>query len=243
MSSVLAEFNRLYRTGDFASMRKDGSIQYEGRTDSQIKVRGHRVDLSEVEKQLCGLTALVDKGVVLCYRPGEIDQALVAFVVALATKTPLSQDTPIGMDIEAALRDRLADYMLPQVLVLDTMPLLVNGKVDRQALLKTYENSNNNGNGQRINANSLRCFNNKVVFFGQMTTVPSLNTTLRTFPLNKNQWPRICSKPLDRLLENRRDHRSACIRTSTSWAEILSTPYTPWHSCAIRVIASASLIS
>lgn len=130
-------------------MRKDGSIQYEGRTDSQIKVRGHRVDLSEVEKQLCGLTALVDKGVVLCYRPGEIDQALVAFVVTLATKTSRSQDRdmPIGMDIEAALRDRLADYMLPQVLVLDTMPLLVNGKVDRQALLKTYENSNNNGNG------------------------------------------------------------------------------------------------
>lgn len=137
----LPEFNRLYRTGDYASVRKGGAIQYEGRTDSQIKIRGHRVDLSEVERHLFGLEGLVDKGMVLCYRAGEIDQALLAFVTVKASV----ERQPTGMQIEAALAGKLADYMIPQVIVVESIPLLVNGKVDRQALLKTYENANNNG--------------------------------------------------------------------------------------------------
>lgn len=123
-------------------MRKGGAIQYEGRTDSQIKIRGHRVDLSEVERHLFGLDALVDKGMVLCYRAGEIDQALLAFVTV---HPPAVGSMPTGMQIEAALGGKLADYMIPQVMVVESIPLLVNGKVDRQALLKTYENANNNG--------------------------------------------------------------------------------------------------
>lgn len=108
-------------------------------------MRGHRVDLAEVERQLGALTALVDKAIVLCYRPGEIDQALVAFVVVATSTATAPADDPIGIAIETALRDRLAEYMIPQVFVMDTLPLLVNGKVDRQALLTTYENANNNG--------------------------------------------------------------------------------------------------
>jgi acyl-coenzyme A synthetase/AMP-(fatty) acid ligase len=63
-------YSRLYRTGDFASLQK-GIIFYEGRTDSQIKIRGHRVDLSEVEKTLLSLPG-IDKGIVLSYHVGEI---------------------------------------------------------------------------------------------------------------------------------------------------------------------------
>lgn len=137
-----SEYNRLYRTGDYASVRKGGAIQYEGRTDSQIKIRGHRVDLSEVERHLFSLDTLVDKGMVLCYRAGEIDQALLAFVTVHETSNKVR---PSGMQIEGALSGKLADYMIPQVIVVDTIPLLVNGKVDRQALLKSYENANNNG--------------------------------------------------------------------------------------------------
>lgn len=111
---------------------------YEGRTDSQVKIRGHRVDLSEVEKNVAELP-LVDKAIVLCYHAGQVDQAILAFV-------KLRDDAPMvtEMQMEARLKDKLADYMTPQVVILEHVPLLVNGKVDRQALLKTYETANNN---------------------------------------------------------------------------------------------------
>lgn len=130
-------YSKIYRTGDFASMHK-GVIYYEGRTDSQIKIRGHRVDLSEVEKSLASL-GYIEKGNVLCYHAGEIDQALIAFCV-------VKEDEPnkSGIQIENELKMKLASYMVPQVIVLNSIPLLVNGKIDRQSLLKMYENTNNN---------------------------------------------------------------------------------------------------
>jgi hypothetical protein len=135
-------YSKIYRTGDFASLQK-GMIFYEGRTDSQIKIRGHRVDLSEVEKNLLSLE-YVDKGVVLCYHAGEIDQALVAFCVVSGDGNFSKYITKTGLQIESELKMKLASYMVPQVIVLDTIPLLVNGKIDRQSLLKMYENTNNN---------------------------------------------------------------------------------------------------
>ncbi|XP_022911582.1 beta-alanyl-bioamine nonribosomal peptide synthetase ebony [Onthophagus taurus] len=127
-------FARLYRTGDFGKIEK-GTILYDGRTDSQVKIRGHRVDLAEVEKAVNSLDE-IEKGVVLCYKPGEINQALLAFVTSNAL---VSEN-----QIEESLRKKLASYMIPQVIILDVIPLLVNGKVDRQALLKSYETVNNN---------------------------------------------------------------------------------------------------
>lgn len=135
-------YSKIYRTGDFASLQK-GAIFYEGRTDSQIKIRGHRVDLSEVEKNLLSLD-YVDKGVVLCYHAGEIDQALVAFCVVSGDGNFSKYITKTGLQIENELKMKLASYMVPQVIVLDSIPLLVNGKIDRQSLLKMYENTNNN---------------------------------------------------------------------------------------------------
>lgn len=76
---------------------------------------------------------------VLCYHAGQMDQALLAFV-------KLREDVPqyTGLQLEGALKDKLGDYMIPQVVIVDQVPLLVNGKVDRQALLKMYETANNN---------------------------------------------------------------------------------------------------
>jgi len=111
---------------------------YEGRTDSQIKIRGHRVDLSEVEKVVSELQ-IVEKAIVLCYNAGQVDQALLAFV-KLRNGSPLVSE----LQLESKLQDKLAEYMTPQVIIIDRVPLLVNGKVDRQALLKTYETANNN---------------------------------------------------------------------------------------------------
>nr|CAH7759240.1 unnamed protein product [Callosobruchus chinensis] len=133
---------KLYRTGDFARIEK-GILIYEGRTDSQIKVRGHRVDLSEVEKTVAAVEG-IDKAVVLCYNPGEMNQALLAFIT---TNTLMSEH-----QIEGILKERLTSYMVPQVILMDTIPLLVNGKTDRQALLKSYESTNNNGIGDFISA-------------------------------------------------------------------------------------------
>lgn len=134
-------YSKIYKTGDFASISK-GVIYYEGRTDSQIKIRGHRVDLTEIEKNLMALE-YVEKGVVLCYRAGEIDQALVTFCVVKGDHLN-KYIRRTGMQIENDLKLKLASYMVPQVVVLETIPLLVNGKIDRQSLLKMYENTNNN---------------------------------------------------------------------------------------------------
>lgn len=82
----------------------------------------------------------VEKGIVLCYHAGQIDQVILAFAT-LTEESPIQQ----GMQIENMLRRKLAEYMVPQVILIDKVPLLVNGKVDRQTLLKMYENTNNNG--------------------------------------------------------------------------------------------------
>lgn len=71
LNSVL-EMGRLYQTGDYGRLVK-GTVLYEGRTDSQVKVRGHRVDLAEVDAALNTLQQ-VDKTSVLCYHAGEVDQ-------------------------------------------------------------------------------------------------------------------------------------------------------------------------
>lgn len=63
----------LYRTGDFAKIEKN-VLLYEGRLDSQIKVRGHRVDMSEVQAVLNRFTSKIDKSTVVCYKSGHIEQ-------------------------------------------------------------------------------------------------------------------------------------------------------------------------
>lgn len=130
------EYSRTFRTGDYARISK-GVVIYEGRVDSQIKVRGHRVDLTEVEK-IVSRASGVDKAVVLCYKPGELSQTLVAFV------TLKERGSCTAQAIETSLQSTSPPYMLPQVVVVDNIPLLTNGKTDRQALLKHYESLNVN---------------------------------------------------------------------------------------------------
>uniref|UniRef100_V9IDN0 Mycosubtilin synthase subunit C n=1 Tax=Apis cerana TaxID=7461 RepID=V9IDN0_APICE len=138
------EYSRIYCTGDYAKISK-GVIIYEGRVDSQIKVRGHRVDLTEVEKAISRIPE-IDGVVVLCYKPGELSQSLVAFVtIAKDSSTCVSK-------IETFLQSMLPVYMLPRVIIVENIPLLTNGKTDRQALLKYYESSN-------VNNESEQCMN------------------------------------------------------------------------------------
>ncbi|WP_137918625.1 non-ribosomal peptide synthetase [Hydrogenophaga sp. 2FB] len=119
---------RLYRTGDRGRWCHDGTLEHHGRTDFQVKVRGHRIELGEIESQLMDHPS-VARVVVIARedRPG--DQRLVAYLVA----------KPAAATEAAALREhlktRLPHYMLPQHFVeLDAIPLLPNGKVNRKAL-------------------------------------------------------------------------------------------------------------
>jgi len=121
---------RLYRTGDRARQRRDGTLEYVGRADHQVKLRGHRIELGEIEARLDADAAVRVATVVL--REDVAGQPrLVAYVVPSAPAEPA--------DLRGRLRERLAaalpGYMVPsQIVVLDELPTNANGKVNRRAL-------------------------------------------------------------------------------------------------------------
>ncbi|MEU9124888.1 non-ribosomal peptide synthetase [Streptomyces sp. NPDC048506] len=122
------EWGRLYRTGDIVSRRPDGVLEYHGRTDDQVKVRGFRIEPGEVEHALREQPEVADAAVAV-HRPAPDDARLIAFVVAAPGPVPRP----------AALRDRLAAvlpaHLVPDELtVVEELPLTPSGKVDRRAL-------------------------------------------------------------------------------------------------------------
>ncbi len=119
---------RLYKTGDLARYRPDGTIEFLGRRDHQVKVRGYRIELGEIEAQL-GYHPDVHDAVVLARedRPG--DKRLVAYVVGHRGRVP---DTGA---LRGFLREKLPEYMVPATfLILEMLPRTPNGKIDRRAL-------------------------------------------------------------------------------------------------------------
>lgn len=121
---------RMYRTGDVGRRLPDGRIVYQGREDQQIKIRGYRVELGEIEHYLLRL-ADVREGVVLLKGEGPDEQQLVAYVVT--RESALSKEGIAGW--RQALRRSLPVYMVPAVFVrVEAMPLTGSGKVDRKAL-------------------------------------------------------------------------------------------------------------
>jgi aspartate racemase len=119
---------RLYKTGDFARYLTDGSIDFVGRVDQQIKIRGFRVELPEIEAVLSQHPE-VGSCVVVARRRGETEKSLVAFVV------PSGDARPSAETLRRFVRDQLPDYMTPSAFVIvHALPLTPNGKVDRAAL-------------------------------------------------------------------------------------------------------------
>ena len=119
------EGDRLYRTGDIVRYLADGNIEYIGRVDHQVKVRGFRIELGEIESSLLSHEC-VKESVVLA-RTESGDTRLVGYVV-LSSELETSE-------LREHLKDRLPDYMVPNVLmVVDEFPLTPNGKLDRNAL-------------------------------------------------------------------------------------------------------------
>ncbi|MBA2675395.1 non-ribosomal peptide synthetase [Ramlibacter sp.] len=145
---------RMYRTGDLARQRDDGNLVYLGRNDLQVKVRGHRVELGEIEARLAEY-ATVREAVVVEREDTPGDRRLVAYYTAAAEDAEAEFDWSsfvatasgnAGSDdaqqahqraiaLRAHLAETLPEYMLPAAFVaLDALPLTPNGKLDRRAL-------------------------------------------------------------------------------------------------------------
>ncbi|HEX4963096.1 MAG TPA: amino acid adenylation domain-containing protein [Thermoanaerobaculia bacterium] len=118
---------RLYRTGDRARWLPDGSLDYLGRLDRQLKLRGFRIEPVEIESVLATHPAVRECAVVA------VDDRLVAFWVAASPET--GEDAPLAAELREHLRSRLPEPMVPPAYVrLAQLPATVNGKIDRRVL-------------------------------------------------------------------------------------------------------------
>ena len=126
---------RLYKSGDLARYLPDGRIKYLKRKDSQIKLNGYRIELNEIEAVILEHSAVQDAAVVVKQVEGRPE--IVAYIVSRERETAGS-----GTEIRTFLRERLPEYMIPTAYVsLPTLPLTVNGKLDRARLPDPRKNS------------------------------------------------------------------------------------------------------
>ncbi|WP_063764311.1 non-ribosomal peptide synthetase [Kitasatospora purpeofusca] len=129
----LPGLGRAYGTGDLVSRRPDGTLDFHGRLDDQVKVRGYRIEPGEVEHALRGLPEVAEAAVVV-RRAGREDAALTAFVVAAEGVRPAPES------LRRQLAERLPAHLVPTAwTVLDALPLTGSGKVDRRALAAEEE--------------------------------------------------------------------------------------------------------
>ncbi len=119
---------RFYRTGDLARWRTDGTLEFLGRVDAQVKIRGHRIELGEVEAALSRHPEIRETVAASCEDASGVAR-LVAYVV------PVNGDLPTSSELRHWLRASLPEPMVPSEIVpIATLPLSPNGKVDRTAL-------------------------------------------------------------------------------------------------------------
>ncbi|BFH14940.1 non-ribosomal peptide synthetase [Paenibacillus melissococcoides] len=126
----------MYRTGDMACWQEDGSLEYMGRIDQQVKIRGHRIEIGEIETMLLRHPLIQEAAVTALRRGGHTE--LCAYVVA-------SGQAPVS-ELRDYLAAKLPDYMIPSHFVpLEHIPLTPNGKLDRRALPAPAERARSAG--------------------------------------------------------------------------------------------------
>ena len=132
---VLVAGERCYRTGDRVRRLADGSIEFLGRADDQVKVRGYRVEVGEIEQVLRHHPGVL-QAVVTLVSPPEGEPRLVAYAVPRQAGYAVSHaDRPTSEKLQAWVAAQLPEYMVPSVVVMiDAIPLTPNGKVDRAKL-------------------------------------------------------------------------------------------------------------
>jgi amino acid adenylation domain-containing protein len=119
---------RLYRTGDLARYRGDGNIEFLGRIDAQVKLRGHRIEPAEIEASLARHPAI--REAIVLVRDVGTGQRLIAYAAIRGTSSRVDVS-----ELRRFLRDRLPEYMIPaHFVLLDEMPQTPNKKIDRKAL-------------------------------------------------------------------------------------------------------------
>jgi amino acid adenylation domain-containing protein len=119
---------RLYRSGDRARWRTDGSLEFLGRTDGQVKIHGHRIEPGEIEAALAAHPT-VRQAVVVAWEDPAGEKRLVAYLV------PAANPAPSVSELRGFLQQKLPEYMRPAVYqFLEKLPLTANGKLDRAAL-------------------------------------------------------------------------------------------------------------
>ncbi|MFJ4681200.1 amino acid adenylation domain-containing protein [Kitasatospora sp. NPDC088783] len=158
---------RMYRTGDLARWRRDGQLEYVGRVDEQVKLRGFRIEPGEVEAALTALPGVAAACVVVREdRPG--DRRLVAYTVG----GPDGRTPPDAAELRARLAAVLPDHLVPSAYVaLDALPLTPNGKTDRRAL-PAPEHPRGTGRAPRTEREAALC-----EVFAQTLGLPEIGPT------------------------------------------------------------------
>ena len=142
---------RMYRTGDRVRWREDGQIEFLGRTDQQIKLRGFRIELAEIESALVGCSG-VGQAVVIVNDDRKEGKRLVAYVV------PASGHSLNAAELRESLSGTLPSYMVPVfITILPSLPLNSNGKLDRKALPSPEVVESSSGRMPRTQAEEVLC--------------------------------------------------------------------------------------
>ncbi|WP_157535112.1 non-ribosomal peptide synthetase [Nocardia inohanensis] len=127
VANPFGDGERMYRTGDLVAWNADGELDYRGRTDFQVKIRGFRIELGEIEAALLALPEIANVAV-LAKSDARTGDRLVAYLVPAGAEIDVAR-------VKSALTAALPSYMVPSAfVVLEALPLNVNGKLDRKAL-------------------------------------------------------------------------------------------------------------